>query len=58
MLGLEGEKKEKRKHVHGGDQIRNLTRKCLENITQDIKTELLELYKYEFALFNYDIEQY
>ena len=57
MLGVEEEGGE-RKNVHGGDNIGDETRKCFKNITPEVKTELLELYKYEFAMFNYNTDLY
>ena len=58
MIGLQEEKKPVRLHVHGGDQIGDLTKMYFRNTSQEVKTQLLDLYKYEFALFNYDKEMY
>ena len=58
MVGLEGEKEEQKLNVHGGDQACELTKRYFKNISQEVKNELLDLYKYEFALFGYDKDLY
>ena len=47
-----------RKNVHGGDQIEDWTKTHFKNIPTEVKTALLDLYKYEFVLFSYDKEMY
>ena len=58
MVGLEGEEEGVRLHIHSGYQIHQITRKFFRNISQNVKTELLNLYKYEFAMFSYDTNLY
>ena len=58
MLGVEEDEGGVRKNVHGGDNITDQTREYFKNITQQVKTDLLELYKYEFAMFHYDTDEY
>ena len=58
MLGVEDEKKDIRLRVHGGNQIQNMTMEYFKNIPKEVKNELLELYQYEFDMFNYDKYMY
>ena len=57
-LGLEKEKEGVRINAHGGDKTVELTREYFKNITDDVKIALVDLYKYEFAMFDYDPELY
>ena len=58
MLGVEEKEEVVRRHVHGGDHIQQMTKKFFNKISQQVKTKLLHLYKYEFAMFNYDTHLY
>ena len=58
ILGLEEEKNEVRLNVNGGDEILDLTRNFFKNISDDVKIALVDLYKYDFSLFDYDSELY
>ena len=58
MVGFEGEKDELKLNVHGGDQACELTKRYFKNIPKEVKNELLDLYRYEFALFGYDKDLY
>eukprot|EP00092_Neocalanus_flemingeri_P078761 GFUD01098025.1.p1 GENE.GFUD01098025.1~~GFUD01098025.1.p1 ORF type:complete len:108 (+),score=30.00 GFUD01098025.1:38-325(+) len=57
-LGVEDEKKVDRMHIHAGSEIQEMTKKFFENITEEVKSELLYLYQYEFAMFNYETDLY
>ena len=58
MLPLDVNTEGERWNIRGGSKIGNETKKYFQNITEDMKTQLLELYKFEFALFNYDKDTY
>ena len=45
-------------NVNGGDTIQNLTKTCFENITTEQRNALVELYKIDFAMFDYDPDLY
>ena len=50
IFGLTGRKQSKL-NTNAGDKIQNVTKKCFENITQEERTALVDLYKYDFAMF-------
>ena len=54
----EGEGEEERIHVHAGSMIQNVTKKHFENVSNEVKSKLIEVFKYEFEMFNYDSEMY
>ena len=56
LLGLEVV--EKRLNIHGGNDIVNLTKQFFQNVTEDVKAALVDLYKYDFAMFDYDPHVY
>eukprot|EP00092_Neocalanus_flemingeri_P005168 GFUD01005557.1.p1 GENE.GFUD01005557.1~~GFUD01005557.1.p1 ORF type:complete len:298 (-),score=25.97 GFUD01005557.1:102-995(-) len=56
MLGLEDE--EMRLGVHIGNTIESTTRELFRNLTEEVKIALADLYKYDFAMFDYDPELY
>ena len=58
ILGLEEEEKEQRKNVNGGTEIQNLTKECFKNITDIDKNALIDIYKYDFLMFDYDPDLY
>ena len=57
ILELKNKKVEKM-NVKGGNKTIDLTQKYFTNISTVLKTKLLDLYKYDFALFNYDKYKY
>ena len=54
ILGLEKEEKEQRLRINTGDKIQNVTTDYFKNISETDKTALIELYKYDFAMFDFD----
>ena len=58
ILGLKAEKKMQRMHAHGGNKIQTLTKDYFRNITKNLRTALVDLYKHDFAMFNYDPDLY
>ena len=56
MAGLEN--KEVRLNSYGGDKIGNITRELFKNVTEDVKLALIDLYQYDFAMFEYDPDLY
>ena len=54
MAGLENKEKELRMNVFGGDSIGDVCSKLFKDIPKDVKTALLDLYKYDFSMFDYD----
>ena len=58
ILGLEAEKKMQRMHSHGGNNIKTLTKGYLRNITKELRTALVDLYKHDFAMFDYNADLY
>ena len=57
LLGMEG-REQKKLNSNAGDRIQNLTKTCFENISQEDKNALVDLYKYDFAMFGYHPEFY
>ena len=57
MFGLTGRNQSKL-NTNAGDKIQNITKQCFENITQEERTALVDLYKYDFAMFGYDPRDY
>ena len=53
ILGLKGKKKMQRMHAHGGNKIKTLTKGYLRNITKNLSAALVDLYKYDFAMFDF-----
>ena len=58
MVGERGEEKEEKLHVHTGSKIQDVTKKLFQNVSEEVKEKLLKVYKYEFALFDYDAKMY
>ena len=58
MFGVEDETKKDRMNVHTGDQSQVMTRELFRNISKTVKNELLDLYQYDLAMFNYDTVLY
>ena len=44
--------------VTAGDKIKNLTRQCFQEITDQDRNDLLDLYKYDFSMFGYSPDDY
>ena len=57
MFGLTGRNQSKL-NTNAGDKIQNITKQCFESIAQEEKTALVDLYKYDFAMFGYDPQDY
>ena len=53
MVGIKEEIKEERHNVHGGESIQDKTKKMLNEIEDKDLQELIELFKYDFELFDY-----
>eukprot|EP00092_Neocalanus_flemingeri_P057251 GFUD01067983.1.p1 GENE.GFUD01067983.1~~GFUD01067983.1.p1 ORF type:complete len:289 (-),score=46.04 GFUD01067983.1:102-968(-) len=58
MLGLEDEDEEKRMNKQPGNTTESKTRELFRNLTEEVKIALVDLYKYDFAMFDYDPELY
>jgi hypothetical protein len=58
ILGLKAENKMQRLNAHGGNKIQTLTKGYLRNITKELRTALVDLYKHDFAMFDYDPDLY
>ena len=58
LLGIQPEKKNQRLHTHGGNKIQNLTRNYLKDIPPNLRTALVDLYRYDFEMFDYDPNMY
>ena len=58
MVGERGEEEEEMLHVHAGSNIQNVTKEYFQNVSEEVKEKLLKVYKYEFALFDYDTKMY
>ena len=52
MMGIEDH--EVRLNVNGGNAITNFTKACFSNLTKEQRSAVLELYKNDFDMFNYD----
>ena len=52
------ERKQSKLNTNAGDKIQNITKQCLENITQEERTTLVDLYKYDFAMFGHGPQDY
>jgi len=57
-MGLEMTNTKERLNNHGGSSAHNLTAKLFSTVSKKIKVELLDLYKYDFQMFNYDKNLY
>ena len=56
MLGVADE--QLRMNTHGGFKTTDLTKHYFKNISMKVKEKLLEIYKDDFGLFNYDTRIY
>ena len=54
MVGIEEDIMEERIHMHAGDSVQETTKSLFKEITKEVRETLIELYKYEFDLFEYD----
>ena len=54
ILGLENEQKGQRMNIHGGDDIHNITRDFFKNVSEDHLAALVNYYKYDFLMFDYN----
>ena len=52
MMGIKDH--EVRLNVNGGNAITNFTKACFSNLTKEQRSAVLELYKNDFDMFNYD----
>ena len=57
-LGIKMTDNQERLNSHGGDSAHNLTVELFSKVSKEIKTALLDLYKYDFQMFNYDKNMY
>ena len=57
VLGLQ-DRKQKKLGVTAGDKINNLTKQCFQEITDEERRTLLDLYKYDFEMFGYNPDIY
>ena len=46
MVGERGEEEEEMLHVHAGSNIQNVTKEYFQNVSEEVKEKLLEVYKY------------
>ena len=58
MVGIKQDKKNQRLHTHGGDKIKIITRNYMKNMSKDLRIALVDLYRHDFAMFDYDSEYY
>ena len=58
ILGLENEQKGERMNINGGDDIQNKTRDFFKNVSEDHLAALVNFYKYDFLMFDYDSDLY
>ena len=56
LLGLQNENV--RINANAGEKIQNLTKTHFRNLTDELKIALLDLYKYDFEMFDYDPNMY
>ena len=57
ILGYQ-DQKQKKLGVTAGDKIKNLTRQCFQEISDQDRKDLLDLYKYDFSMFGYSPDDY
>ena len=58
LAGLEDRQRGQRLYVHGGDDIQNMTRQLFKNISPQHKNDLLNIYKHDFKMFDYNDKSY
>ena len=58
ILGLESQEPEQRLNMHSGDSIGDLTSHFFRNVSTGVKLALIDLYQYDFEMFNYDPHLY
>ena len=58
MVGIKQDKKNQRLHTHGGDKIKTITRNYMKNMSRDLRIAVVDLYRHDFAMFDYDPEYY
>ena len=58
MVGIKQDKKNQRLHTHGGDKIKIITRNYMKNMSRDLRIAVVDLYRHDFAMFDYDPEFY
>ena len=58
LVGLEDKQRGQRLYVHGGDDIQNITRQLFKDISPQHKNDLLNIYKYDFEMFDYNDKLY
>jgi hypothetical protein len=58
ILGLESQEPEQRLNMHSGNSIGDLTSDLFRNVSADVKLALIDLYQYDFEMFNYDPHLY
>ena len=54
ILGLENEQKGQRLLINGGHDIQNKTRQFFKDVSEDHFAALVNFYKYDFLMFDYD----
>ena len=57
-LSINVEKKYERLNQHGGRNIRNLTKTFFKGVHNVTRAALVELYQYDFTMFDYDSNKY
>ena len=54
LVGLEDKQRGERLYINGGDDIKNKTRELFKTLSDEEKTGLVDIYKYDFQMFNYN----
>ena len=54
LLGLKASKRGERLNIKGGVDTQNKTREWFNTISEENKTALADIYKYDFQMFNYN----
>ena len=58
ILGLETRESDQRLNSHSGTKIGHITAEFFKNVSVDVKLALVDLYRYDFEMFNYDPNLY
>ena len=53
-LGLENEQKGQRLHINGGPDIQNKTRHFFKDVSDEHIAAIVNFYKYDFLMFDYN----
>ena len=54
LVGLKASKRGERLNIIGGDDTQNMTREWFNTISEENKTALADIYKYDFQMFHYN----